>query len=363
MSTFIPPTHTTYRRAPGTPSPSTPLPLIRTTEPTLPPSGLSPTQVLLRIHAVSLNYRDVLIPRGTYPGVALPNGIPASDCAAEVVLVGSAVTRVKVGDRVCPTFDLVNLDGVIRGDGSHEALGGEVDGVLREWAVFEERVLVRLPGHLGWEEAATVSCAGITAWNASGMGEGVEGKEGKTVLIQGTGGVSMFSLLIALAAGMKPIVTSSSDEKLESLRAKLGMPELMGFNYRTHPDQAAEVKKLTGGRGVDLIVDNTGPSGFPANLDSLVSQRGVISIVGFLAGMTADWNPGLLLGLIGKTARLQGIAVGSRDDFDALNRFLEEKKVSLAPLVDQHIFDFKDSQAAFDYLWSGKHVGKVVIRV
>ncbi|KAK0619204.1 alcohol dehydrogenase [Immersiella caudata] len=359
--TTIPPTHLIFRRSPGTPSHSTPLPLIQTTEHTLPPSGLAAHQILIRIRAVSLNYRDVLIPRGTYPGVSLPEGIPTSDCAAEVILIGSAVTRVKVGDRVCPAFDLVNLDGVVQREG-HEALGGEVDGVLREWAVYREEELVKLPGHLSWEEAATISCAGVTAWNALGMGEGV-GKEGKTVLIQGTGGVSLFSLLIALAAGMKPIVTSSSDEKLESLRAKLGMPELMGYNYRTHPDQAAEVKKLTGGRGVDMIIDNTGPSGFPANLDSLVRQRGVISIVGFLTGMTADWNPGLLLGLIGKTARLQGVAVGSRDDFDALNRFFEEKKVSLAPLVDHRIFDFKDSQAAFDYLWSGKHVGKVVIRV
>lgn len=117
--------------------------------------------------------------------------------------------------------------------------------------------------------------------------------------------MSLFSLLISLAIGLKPIITSSSDKKLEDLRAKVGVPDLIGYNYRTHPDQAAEVKKLTNGRGADLIIDNTGPPGIPADLDSLVRQNGIISIVGFLGGMTADWNPGLLLGLIGKTARLQ----------------------------------------------------------
>jgi NADPH:quinone reductase-like Zn-dependent oxidoreductase len=121
----------------------------------------------------------------------------------------------------------------------------------------------------------------------------------------GTGGVSMFALLIALAGGLKPIITSSSDEKLAALATKLGTPDLVGYNYRTNPDQVAEVKRLTGGKGVDFVVNNNGPPGIPADIDSLVHSYGVISIVGFLGGRSADWNPGKLLSLIAKTARLQ----------------------------------------------------------
>ena len=124
----------------------------------------------------------------------------------------------------------------------------------------------------------------------------------------GTGGVSMFALLIALAGGLKPIITSSSDEKLEDLRKKLGRPDLLGYNYRTNPDQAAEVLHLTGGRGVDIVVNNNGPAGIPADIDSLVPSNGTVSIVGFLAGTSADWNPGKLLSLIAKTARLQYVS-------------------------------------------------------
>ena len=148
-----------------------------------------------------------------------------------------------------------------------------------------------------------MSCAGMTAWNALGA-PGTFGK-GKRVLIQGTGGVSLFALVIALAAGLDPIITSSSDAKLDALRAKLGKPELKGYNYRAKPDQAAEVKRLTDGKGVDIVINNNGPVGIPADLESLVPYYGTISIVGFLEGVTADWNPGLLLSLIGKTARLQ----------------------------------------------------------
>jgi len=153
MPPSIPKTYRAVRRSAGTPSETNPLPLEITTEPTLPPSGLAANQVLIRIHAVSLNYRDVIIPRGTYPGGVLDRGIVASDCAGEVVLVGDAVTRVSVGDRVCPTFDLANLDGTIVGEGN-DALGGDVDGVLREWAVYGEEVLVKLPAHLSWEEVS-----------------------------------------------------------------------------------------------------------------------------------------------------------------------------------------------------------------
>ncbi|KAK0720939.1 hypothetical protein B0H67DRAFT_553025 [Lasiosphaeris hirsuta] len=350
MAPTIPTTSRVFRRAPTTapPSPSTPLPLVLTSEPTLPASGLGPHDVLLRVRAVALNYRDVLMLRGGYPGGWSRRGFPGR------------TARARWSPWARPWG--ANVDGEIA-EGGHVGLGGDVDGVLREWAVWDERVLVRVPEHLSWEEASTIACAGVTAWNALNAPASL-GK-GKSVLIQdpGTGGVSMFALLIALAGGLTPIITSSSDAKLEAIRKSLGVPDLLGYNYRTAPDQAAEVKRLTSGKGVDIIVNNNGPAGIPADLESLAPYYGTISVVGFLAGMTADWNPGLLLGLIGKTAKIQGITCGSRVEYEALNQFFEEKEVSLKPLVDSRIFDFEDSQAAFDYLWSGKHVGKVVIRV
>ncbi|EAQ83594.1 hypothetical protein CHGG_09998 [Chaetomium globosum CBS 148.51] len=327
-TTAIPPTHLAFRRSPGTGTEQTPLPLQLTTEPTLPPSGhLGPHDVLVRVRAVSLNYRDALMLRGTYPGGAvLPSGIVASDCAGEVVAVGGGVTRFAVGERVVPTF----VRGGSLGEGGVPlTLGGEVDGVLREFAVFGEEGLVRLPGHF-------VVGGGVRHWAVlrSRLGKAVGAPDSldknKSVLIQVT---------------------------------KLDTPDLASYNYRTNPDQVAEVQRLTGGKGVDYVVNNNGPPGIPADIDSLVPSDGVISIVGFLGGRSADWNPGKLLALIAKTARLQGIAAGSKLDFEALNSFLDEKQVRLDPLVDDKVFNFKDSQAALDYLWSGKHMGKVVIRV
>ncbi|KAH6847755.1 hypothetical protein B0I37DRAFT_431554 [Chaetomium sp. MPI-CAGE-AT-0009] len=358
--TTIPPTHRVFRRSPGIGTERTPLHLELSTEPTLPSTGLGAHDVLIRIRAVSLNYRDVLMLRGMYPGPVLAGGIAASDSSAEVVAVGGGVTLFRVGDRVTPTFDLGNLTGEMEPSG-HLELGGDVDGVLREFAVFEERVLVRLPGYLSWEEGATLACAGLTVWKAVGAPDSLD--KNKSVLIQGTGGVGMFALLIALAGGLKPIITSSSDEKLAALPTKLGVSDLASYNYRTNPDQVAEVQRLTRGKGVDFVVNNNGPPGIPADIDSLVPSYGVISLVGFLAGISADWNPGKLLSLITKTARLQGVTVGSKVEFEALNRFLEERQVRLDPLIDDKVFDFEDSQAALDYLWSGNHAGKVVIRL
>ncbi|KAK3293086.1 uncharacterized protein B0H64DRAFT_363427 [Chaetomium fimeti] len=360
MATTIPPTHRAFRRSPGLGTSQTPLTLSLSIEPILPSAGLGTHDVLIRIRAVSLNYRDALMLRGLYPGPALAGGIAASDCSAEVVAVGDRVTLFRVGDRVAPNFDLGNLTGEI-GAAGHLTVGGDVDGVLREFAVFEERVLVRLPGYLSWEEGATIACAGLTAWKAVGAPDSLD--KNKSILIQGTGGVSMFALLIALAGGLKPIITSSSDEKLAVLAKKLGAPSFASYNYRTDPDQVAEVQRLTGGKGVDVVVNNIGPPGIPADIDSLVPSFGLVSLVGFLAGVSADWNPGKLLSVITKTARLQGVAVGSKVEFEALISFLEQRQVRLDTLIDSKIFDFEDSQAALDYLWSGKHVGKVVIRL
>ncbi|KAK5700478.1 hypothetical protein LTR97_004995 [Elasticomyces elasticus] len=328
------------------------------------PERLGPNDVLIKIHAVSLNYRDVAMLNGRYPVKVIDRGVPASDCAAEVVGIGSAVRGFEKGDHVAPIFDINNLSG--QDDASMRALGGDVDGVLREYAVFNEEVLVQLPKYLSWEEvcrtsqcyASTIICAGVTAWNALDLPNVMT--HGRSALLQGTGGVSMFALLLCRAAGLTPIITSSSDEKLESIK-KLS-PEARGINYKQHPDQVSEVARMTDGKGVDVVVNNTGVGSLITDIGSLRQRGGVVSLVGFLDGFKADWDPSALMAMMGKAARLKGIAVGSKLDYQALSKFLEEKELRLDPLIDR-TFSFDESSQAFDYLWSGKHVGKVIIKL
>ncbi|KAK3352409.1 alcohol dehydrogenase [Lasiosphaeria hispida] len=355
----IPTTYRAFQRTAGIGMAEKPITIEPITR-TLPNGGkLGPHDVLTRIRAVSLNFRDIAILTGRYTTGTADGGIPASDCAAEVTALGSSVTDFQVGDRVSPIFSLGNITGYEEGLFSHNELGGDIDGVLREYAVFEDKVLVHLPKNLTWEEASTISCAGVTAWNAIGAPGSFD--KGKTALLQGTGGVSMFSLLIALAGGVKPIITSSSDEKLAAIK-KLAPPgKIGGYNYKTNPDQPVAVKALTGGKGVDIVVNNCGPQSIPEDIASL-RRHGTVSLVGMLEGLAADWNPAQLLTLISKNGRLQAIAVGSKLDFQALNDFIETNEIKLEVLVDR-VFEFDDSEAAFQYLGSGKHVGKVVIKM
>ncbi|KAL4925344.1 zinc-dependent alcohol dehydrogenase family protein [Aspergillus undulatus] len=318
------------------------------------PSSLQPTQVLLRIYAVSLNYRDVAMMNGKYPVPAIDRGIPASDCAAEVAAVGSEVEDFRPGDRAAPLFDLNSITGT---EDATEALGGDIDGVLRQYAIFDQNVLVHLPKHLSWEEAACITCAGTTAWQALDMP-----RSSGTALLQGTGGVSMFALLICLAAGIRPIITSSSDRKLEIAQA-LGDPGVVqAINYRTHPDWDGQARQLTGGRGVDVVVDNIGPTAIAQTLSSL-ARRGIVSLVGFLGGFKMDEQPDVLGPVLLKSATVKGLNPGSKFDLQNLCKFLEEKAVRLEPLLDNTIFSFDNSKAAFDHLYAAKHMGKVVIRI
>ncbi|KAK7424416.1 hypothetical protein QQX98_000381 [Neonectria punicea] len=322
------------------------------------PETLGLHDVVIRIHAVSLNFRDVaMLHEGRYPAPAEARGIPASDCAAEVVAVGDEVRDFKTGDHVAPVFNPTNLDGTER-DIDAVALGGDGPGVLTEFAVFEDKFLVKLPQHLSWEEGSTLACAGLTAWTSLDSLKHLN--EDTAVLLQGTGGVSMFALLICLAAGIKPIITSSSDAKLEKVK-QLGHG-VEGINYKKQADVTAEALRLTGGKGVDYVVNNTGPASIPSDIQALRKKHGTVSLVGFLEGFQADWNPSMLLALLTKAAKIQGIQVGSKKEFEELNRFLEEKKVRLDAIVDK-TFAFEDSAAAFDYLYSGSHVGKVVIKL
>ncbi|KAK3987122.1 putative alcohol dehydrogenase [Cladorrhinum sp. PSN332] len=345
----IPKTYKAFRRTTG----DLPRTIIPSTEQL--PRELGPHDVLLKIHAVALNFRDVGMLHGRYPVDVIERGIPCSDAAAEVAAIGSAVEDFAIGDRVSVIFDLGNLTGF--DDEPTRALGGDVNGVLGEYAIFEDKYIVQLPKHLSWEEAATIACAGVTAWSAL---DGLKAANPESALLQGTGGVSLFALLICLAAGIRPIITSSSDKKLEVIR-KLGS-DVRAINYKAVSDQATEVKRLTDGKGVDIVVNNVGPASIPEDISFLRQRGGLVSLVGFLAGTNGDWQPSAIMSLMSKFAKLKGICVGSKEDFVDLNRFLAEKNVSLAPLIDR-VFTFDESPAAFDYLYSGSHVGKVIIKV
>ncbi|KAF2797485.1 GroES-like protein [Melanomma pulvis-pyrius CBS 109.77] len=347
----LPKTYRAWRRTTGD--------LPRTIELTVEhlPQEISPSEIIVKIHAVSLNFRDHAMLSGRYPLSSTNGAITASDCAAEVVAIGSNVKEFKIGDRVAPTLNVADPAGKSRNGDYSKILGTEV-GVLAEYAVFEEEVLVHLPKHLSWEEASTITCAGVTAWNALNKLSNVT--EDTSVLLQGTGGVSMFALLLCIAAGVTPIITSSSDTKLEAIK-KLS-PLVKGFNYRTHPNQAETVNRLTVGKGVDIVFNNTGVASIPADLESLKGANGTVSFVGFLDQQKANWDPNILRGMIYKSQRIQGIMAGTKFDFQDVNKFLEEKNVRLDPILDR-TFNFDDSKAAYKYLEAGKHVGKVVIKV
>ncbi|KAK3365625.1 chaperonin 10-like protein [Lasiosphaeria ovina] len=355
----IPTTYRAARRTRGVGTAETPLGIELVTE-TL--GEVRPGDVLVRVRAASLNFRDVAMLDGRYPIPALERGVPASDCSAEVVAVGAAVAGFAVGDRVAPTLARYSLTGD-EDNVFHTVLGGDTDGVLREYAVFAAEQLVHLPRHLSWEEGATITCAGMTAWNAlkAVVADSLDKGKDKAVLLKGTGGVSMFGLLVALASGVRPIITSSSDAKLAAVQ-KLGAPgAVLGYNYGTTRDQAAAVAALTGGLGVDVVVNTDGPASLPADIASL-RRRGTVAVVGFLGGPDGDWRPSEILGLIAKGAHISGIDGGSKRDFEELNRLLEDKQVRLEPLVDR-VFSFDETEKAFAYMNAGKHVGKVVIRL
>jgi NADPH:quinone reductase-like Zn-dependent oxidoreductase len=264
---------------------------------------LKPNEALIKVHAVSLNFRDIAMISGRYPVEVIKQGVPCSDAAATVVAVGSEVTKVKVGDYVTPSFQTNYVTGIEK-HGGLSALGGDVDGVLREYAVFNADILTKVPEHLSYEEAATIACAGVTAWTSLDMGRTMTTD---SALMQGAGGVSMFALILCVAAGIKPIITSSSDDKLEEIK-KLGSAEspVIGINYATHPDWDVEAIRLTDGLGVDVVVNNIGITAMEKSINVLVRRGGTISLVGFLGG-AADQSemPDCVMPLMKKTAKTQ----------------------------------------------------------
>jgi NADPH:quinone reductase-like Zn-dependent oxidoreductase len=307
-------------------------------------------QVLVRMHAASLNYRDLMVASGVYArGSAPPNLVPLSDGAGEVVEIGADVTRVKTGDRVAGMFMQSWQGGEISPEDAPSSMGGAIDGVLSEYKLFDQHGLVHLPKHLSYEEGATLPCAGVTAWNALFAGKPLIA--GQSVLVLGTGGVSIFALQLARAAGARVIATSSSDEKLE-LAKKFGASD--GVNYRQHPEWHEQVLGLTGGRGVDHVVEVGGAGTLPRSIEA-TRLGGNIHLIGVLTGGEINPTP-----MMRKTLTIRGIYVGSRQMFEALNRSIELHQVK--PVIDK-VFEFAEAKAAYHHLKGQSHVGKVVIRI
>lgn len=305
-------------------------------------------QVLVRVRAAALNFRDLLVVKGLYnPNLPLPL-VPCSDGAGEVVAVGAGVSRVRIGDRVAGIFMQKWLGGAIDEQGARSALGGDLDGMLAEQVVLSEEGVVPLPEHLSFEEGATLPCAAVTAWHAV-VESGI--RPGDTVLLLGTGGVSIFALQFARMCGARVIATSGNDAKLA--RAKeLGAAD--GVNYRAVPDWDRAVRELTGGAGVDLVVE-VGGAGTLARSLRAVRIGGQVSLIGVLTGADGEVNP---LPVVMKKVRVQGIFVGSRAMFEAMNRAIALHR--LRPVIDR-VFPFGEARAALAYLESGAHFGKVCI--
>jgi len=309
-------------------------------------------EILVRMRAASLNYRDQMVITGNYfGGKVTEDTVPLSDGAGEVVRAGPGVTRFQVGDRVCGTFFKHWLDGPPQPT-RFEALGQNgTDGVLQEYAIFHEDNAVAVPANLSFEEAACLPCAGVTAWNALVTQGHIE--PGQSVLTLGTGGVSIFGLQFAKAAGARVIATSSSDEKLARVR-DLGADEII--NYKATPEWGEEVVKRTGGRGVDHVVE-IGGVGTLAQSMKAVGPCGNVALIGFLGGPEGNPAPHTLMG---KWAKLQGIVVGNRAMFEAMNAAIEANDIK--PVIDS-VFAFDDARAAYEYELAGKHFGKVVIGI
>jgi len=306
---------------------------------------------MVKVKACSLNFRDLGIVRGTYRMPVRENLIPLSDGAGEVIEVGPGVTRVKVGDHVAGCFFQRWLGGEPPADVHASALGGGIDGMLAEHAVLEEDGVVKIPAHLSLEEGATLPCAGVTVWNA--MTEHAKLIAGQTVLLQGTGGVSIFGLQLARMMGIQVIITSSSDDKLARAKA-LGANH--GINYKTTPDWEKAVLGLTGGRGVDHVVEVGGAATLARSFGA-IRVGGKITMIGGLSGPATEINPGLIFA---RRANVQGISVGSMQMFEAMSRAIAASGIK--PVIDK-VFPFDEAQAAYRHMASGAHFGKIVIRV
>jgi NADPH:quinone reductase-like Zn-dependent oxidoreductase len=308
-------------------------------------------QVLIRVHATSLNRRDIFVLHGQYPVGTRRSLVPLSDGAGEVVATGSGVTRFKVGDRVAGIFFQAWVSGRPPANVAQSALGGFIDGMLSQYVALDEAGVVHIPTSLTYEEAATLPCAGVTAWN--GLFNRGQMQPGDYVLLEGTGGVSLLGLSLAVADGAQPIITSSHDEKLARAKA---LGAVGGVNYRTTSDWEKPVMALTGGVGVQEVLEVGGKDSLVHALGTL-GPGGRVALIGGLGGFGGDVP---VMALMNANLTASGIYVGSRADFAALNAFIDAHHVK--PVIDR-VFEFQDAAAAFAAMDAGESFGKIVIRV
>lgn len=305
-------------------------------------------QVVVDIKAATLNYRDLAT-------ISAPSGrmpfIPCSDGGGVVSAVGEGVTRVKVGDHVSPLFFQNWFSGQPAPERLFAALGGTLDGVLQQKILLSEEGVIKVPEGYTDEEAATLPCAGLTAWR----GLVVQGQvqPGDVVVVQGTGGVSIFALQFAKAAGAKVIITSSSDEKLERAKA-LGADYFI--NYRSTPDWAKEVRRITANRGADHVIEVGGAGTFEQSIRA-IRMGGKIAVIGILGGFVKDLN---VAAIFSNNAYIHGVTVGSRENFESMNRAIEANGIK--PVIDKR-FPLEGARDAFESMKAGAHFGKIVISV
>ncbi|KAI4205398.1 MAG: hypothetical protein LQ350_000439 [Teloschistes chrysophthalmus] len=312
--------------------------------------------VLVHFHYVSLNYRDLIIPKGKYPFPTKDNVVPGSDGAGTVEAVGSRVTQFKQGDKVLTLFNQTHYAGPINLTIVRTGLGGVFDGALRQYGTFEENGLVHMPSTLDFQQGSTLPCAALTAWNGLYGLESKALKAGDTVLTQGTGGVSIFALQFAKAAGARVIATTSSAQKAETLK-KLGADVVL--NYREDPNWGETAKKSTpGGEGVDHVLEVGGPTSMAQSLKA-IKPEGVISIIGFLGGQSKE-QPSFLE-CLSNICTVRGVLVGSRLQFEAMNRAIDAG--GLKPVVDEKVFGMEELKDAYQYMWDQKHFGKLTVKI
>lgn len=308
-----------------------------------------PGQVLLRMRAWSLNYRDLVVAQGVYGRAAGEALIPLSDGVGVVEAAGAGVTRVRTGDRVAGIFLQDWLAGELVAEAAGSALGGTIDGVLAEYVVLPEQGVVKVPAHLTDEEAACLPCAAVTAWNALVCEARV--KAGDTVVLLGTGGVSLFGLQFAKMHGARVLITSSSDAKL-ALARSMGADATV--NYRQEPDWAAAAREFTGGRGADAVLEVGGAGTLEQSISSL-RFGGRACLIGILSGVAGPFS---VASIFRSQIRVSGIYVGSRAMFEEMNRAIEA--TGMRPHIDRR-FGFAETRTAFEYLARAGHAGKVTI--
>ncbi|KAK4152184.1 putative zinc-type alcohol dehydrogenase-like protein yoga [Chaetomidium leptoderma] len=309
--------------------------------------------VLVKLHGASINYRDLLIPQGKYIFPLRLPVVAGSDGAGEVVAVGSSVTKWKAGDRVLTLFNQGHQAGPVDVAASQTGLGGCIDGTLRQYGVFSQEGVVRMPRNLDFVEAAALTCAALTSWNAL---YGLRRlKQGETVLVQGTGGVSLFALQFAKAAGATVIATTSSAKKAEILK-KLGADHVI--NYREDANWGETARKLTPkGEGVEHVIEVGGEGTMTQSLRA-IKMEGVISIIGLLSGTNPKDN---IMETLSRLCTIRGVYVGSKEQLVEMVKAMEDHDIH--PVVDEKVFTLETAKEAYEYMWAQKHFGKVGIKI